>query len=121
MTKTALPWIVRPEDFKPFLEIKTPKATTKDKSIILPPITSLKESWGMPWKAELIPTEKLETEAAKAIAKKATTNSFHPKNLAILVKEKTSFLLAKAKIKNETIKIITQIEIIRLSFVSTNK
>lgn len=69
-----------------FLENNVAKAIARVKSITLPPITSPKDSSGTLCIAEDIPTKRLGNEPIKAIKRKDTTNSFHPKNLAILLK-----------------------------------
>jgi len=86
--------------------IKIAKATAKVKSITLPLITSPKESSGMPWSAEVIPTNKSGSEAPKEMAKKATTNSRQLKNLAIRISALTSHSPAKARKTQEIKKIV---------------
>jgi hypothetical protein len=54
--------------------------------------------------AEEIPTNKFGAEAAKAMIKKAITNSRQPKNLATLIKAKTKKLPDQKRIKQEKIK-----------------
>jgi len=72
-----------------FGENKTAKPTANVKAIKLLPIMSPKESSGIPCRAEVTPTKRFGNEAATAITKKATTNSFNPKNLDNLTKPLT--------------------------------
>ena len=69
-----------------FLENKDAKAIVRVTFIKFPPIISPKDNSGILCKAEDIPTKRLGSEPIKAIKRKETTNSFHPKNLAILLK-----------------------------------
>jgi hypothetical protein len=50
---------------------------------------SPKESCGIPAKTEFMPTNKLGREEAKAMTKKAITNSLNLKNLAIFISDPT--------------------------------
>lgn len=70
----------------PFLENSAARAIARVTLITLPPITSPKDNSGILCKAEDIPTKRLGNEPIKAIKRKETTNSFHPKNLATRLK-----------------------------------
>ena len=102
MVKRELPWMVRLGADIPALEIKAAKAITKERSMILAPTMSPKESSGTLFRAEIIPTNRFGIEVAKDRIKKATTNSFQPKNLAILLKAPTKKLVdQKSKAQEE--------------------
>src|SRR4030042_4497404 len=88
--KMALFWIKRLAVQRDERPRKIAKATARVKSITFPLTMSPKESSGMPWSAEMIPTKRFGADAAKATVKKATTNSRQPKNLATLIKTLTS-------------------------------
>src|SRR3989338_6639545 len=99
MVKMALVCTILLLADNPIFEIKTERATTKERSKILAPITSPKESSGTLLTAEIIPIKRLGKEVATAIMKKPTTNSFQPKNLAIFNKAPTNQLLDTASRK----------------------
>ena len=70
----------------PSLAKRAARATAIVISITFPPIASPKESSGTPLRAADIPTKRLGREPTTDISKKETTNSFQPKNFAILLK-----------------------------------
>jgi hypothetical protein len=101
--KNELACVVLPSASISFLrENKTARTTASVMSMTFPPIISPKESWGMPLMAEIIPTAKLGKDAAKAITKKATTNSVSFKNFAVLISERTIISPEKYKITAQT-------------------
>ena len=105
IVKIAEFWINLLSAEMPPLATKVAKAMAKVKSRTFDPTTSPKESWGILWRTEEIPTKRLGIEVAKAIIKKATTNSRHPKNLAIRIKASISHLPTQNSKKQEVKKI----------------
>jgi hypothetical protein len=85
----------------PLLENKTAIPKHKERSNMFPPTTSPKESSGTLLRAEKIPTVKFGKDTEKAIKKKATTNSFQPRNLQRLDTLFTNSSLEKDKTKKE--------------------
>ncbi len=100
----AVAWAVLLSASRPFLEIRTAKAITKLKSIRLPPVTSPRESSGILFIAEIMPTNRLGAEDANDITKKATTNSLSPRNRATKIREFISHLAAKVSNKHDPAK-----------------
>lgn len=102
--KIVVVWTVRLSAGIELPATSTDKTTTMVKLMTLPPTTSPKESSGIPERAELIPTKRLGSEDAKAITKKATTNSRHCRDLAMRIKELIKEFPAQNKTRDEKIK-----------------
>ncbi len=103
--KIALFWTISLSVEMSFLLKNMAMAIIRVKSIKFPPTMSPNANSGRPWKTAFKSTKKFGREAAKAITKKAMTNSFQFRYLAIWTKDLIRRELSQASKIQESIKI----------------